>query len=110
MKDVQLNHSDCAVAKTLKVIGSKWTMLLLHNLFEGKSRFGELQRALDGISPKTLSQRLQELEQEGIITKTVYAEIPLHVEYNLTEKGKSLGGIFRSLEKWGKNSTDESAV
>ncbi len=97
-----LNH--CAVAKTLKVIGSKWTMLLLHNLFEGKNRFGELQRALPGISPKTLSQRLQELEQENIIDKHVFAEVPLHVEYSLTEKGKSLSGVFKSLEKWGMNS------
>lgn len=95
------DHNQCAVAKTLKVIGSKWTMLLLHNLFEGKKRFGELQRALPGISPKTLSQRLQELEQEGIIVKKVYAEVPLHVEYSLTEKGASLSGVFKSLEKWG---------
>lgn len=101
MKGCIENHSECAVAKTLKVIGSKWTMLLLHNLFEGKNRFGELQRALPGISPKTLSQRLQELETEGIITKHVFAEVPLHVEYQLTAKGKSLGGIFRSLAKWG---------
>lgn len=101
MEKVLEDHNQCAVAKTLKVIGSKWTMLLLHNLFEGKKRFGELQRALPGISPKTLSQRLQELEQEGIITKKVYAEIPLHVEYNLTEKGESLSGVFKSLEKWG---------
>ena len=97
-------HNNCAVTKTLKVIGSKWTMLLLHNLFDGKKRFGELQRSLPGISPKTLSQRLQELEQEGIITKKVFAEIPLHVEYTLTDKGKSLGGVFRSLANWGKKS------
>jgi DNA-binding HxlR family transcriptional regulator len=104
MEEFQDAHGQCAVAKTLKVIGSKWTMLLLHNLFDGKKRFGELQRALPGISPKTLSQRLQELEQEGIITKTVYAEIPLHVEYNLTAKGQSLSGVFKSLEKWGNSS------
>ncbi len=101
MKTCKETGSQCDVAKTLKVIGSKWTMLLLHNLFEGRKRFGELQRALPGISPKTLSQRLQELEKEGIITKTVFAEVPLHVEYNLTEKGESLGGIFKSLAKWG---------
>lgn len=94
-------HIDCAVSKTLKIIGSKWTMLLLHNIFDGKKRFGELQRSLPGISPKTLSQRLQELEKEGIIIKKVFAEVPLHVEYSLTEKGKSLSGIFRSLENWG---------
>ena len=94
-------HSNCAVSKTLKIVGSKWTMLLIHNIFEGKKRFGELQRALPGISPKTLAQRLKELERDGIITKKVFAEVPLHVEYSLTEKGKSLRGVFRSLEAWG---------
>lgn len=97
-----LSDPDCAVAKTLKIIGSKWTMMILHNLFEDKNRFGELQRSLGTISPKTLSQRLQELEKDGIITRKVFAEIPLHVEYSLTEKGKSLRKIFKGLADWGK--------
>jgi len=97
-------HNNCAVSKTLKIVGSKWTMLLIHNIFEGKKRFGELQRALPGISPKTLSQRLHDLERDGIISKKVFAEIPLHVEYSLTEKGKSLRGVVRSLENWGNKS------
>src|SRR5688572_5596468 len=102
MEDCKQKPNDCGVAKTLKVIGSKWTMMIIHNIFEGNNRFGSLQRALPGISPKTLSQRLQELEQEKIITKKVFAEVPLHVEYSLTEKGKSLGVIFDSLSQWGK--------
>ena len=93
---------DCAVAKTLKIIGSKWTMLILHNLFEGKKRFGELQRALGTISPKTLSQRLQELENDGIISRTVFTEIPLHVEYTLTPKGLTLKKVFKDLADWGE--------
>lgn len=97
-----LKDPECFVAKTLKVIGSKWTMMILHNLFEGKKRFGELQKSLGTISPKTLSQRLDELEETGIIKKKVFAEIPLHVEYNLTDKGKSLEKIFDDLESWGK--------
>jgi DNA-binding HxlR family transcriptional regulator len=101
MDGIQDIHSDCAVSKTLKIVGSKWTMLLLHNIFDGKKRFGELQRSLPGISPKTLSLRLRELERDGIIDKKVYVEIPLRVEYSLTEKGKSLRGVFRSLENWG---------
>jgi DNA-binding HxlR family transcriptional regulator len=101
MNEVNDIHGNCAVSKTLKIVGSKWTMLLIHNIFEGKKRFGELQRALPGISPKTLAQRLKELELNGIITKKVFAEVPLHVEYSLTEKGKSLRGVFRSLENWG---------
>jgi len=76
-------------------------MMLLHNIFEGNTRFGQLQRALEGISPKTLSLRLQELEKEGIISRKVYAEIPLHVEYSLTKKGKSLSDIFKAMERWG---------
>jgi len=101
MDMIQDNHYNCAVSKTLKIVGSKWTMLLLHNLFDGRKRFGELQKTLPGISPKTLSQRLQELERDGIISKKIFAEVPLHVEYSLTEKGKSLRGIIRSLENWG---------
>lgn len=75
--------------------------MILHNLFQGKKRFNELQRTLTGISPKTLSVRLQELEKDGIVTKKVFAEIPLHVEYNLTDKGKSLGKIFDIMSAWG---------
>jgi len=90
------------MSKTLKVIGSKWTMLLLHNLFEGNNRFGQLQRSMKGISPKTLSLRLQELEQEGIIRKKVFAEVPLHVEYSLTKKGQTLSEIFRAMDDWGE--------
>lgn len=97
------NHQQCGVAKTLKIIGSKWTMLILHNLFDGTKRFGELQRSLEGISPKTLSQRLQELEKEGIIKKKVFAEVPLHVEYSLTHKGHSLNDIFKTMAQWGED-------
>lgn len=104
MEDCKQKPNDCGVAKTLKVIGSKWTMMIVHNLLQGNNRFGSIQRALPGISPKTLSQRLQELEQEKIITKKVFAEVPLHVEYKLTEKGKSLSGIFDSLAQWGEKS------
>ena len=92
----------CYVAKTLKVIGSKWTMMILHNLFEGKNRFGVLQRELKTISPKTLSQRLDELEKTGILKKKIFSEVPLHVEYYLTPKGKSLQQVFKDLESWGK--------
>lgn len=95
-------NGNCAVAKTLKIIGSKWTMLILHNLFDGKKRFGQLQRSLVTISPKTLSQRLQELEKDGIITRKVFTEVPLHVEYNLTGKGLSLKKLFQDMADWGE--------
>jgi len=97
-----MNESDCGVTNTLKVIGSKWTVLILRDLIEGKKRFGELQRSLTGISPKTLSLRLRELEREKIIKKKIFAEIPLHVEYSLTEKGNSLNEIICAMRNWGE--------
>ncbi len=95
-------EDNCYVAKTLKIIGSKWTMMILHNMFEGKKRFGELQRTLGTISPKTLSQRLDELEKARIIKRKVFTEIPLHVEYTLTDKGLSLKKIFNDMADWGE--------
>lgn len=101
MKNEPTNHVPCAVEKTLKIFGSKWTMTLMHNMFDGKKRFGELQRSMPGISPKTLSERLQELEKAGILTKKVFAEVPLRVEYSLTEKGESFRTVIQSLKDWG---------
>lgn len=98
------NHKTCGVSKTLKIIGSKWSMFILHNLFDGTKRFGELQKALDGISPKTLSLRLKELEREGVLKKKAYTEIPLRVEYKLTPKGESLKEIFQKMRDWGEQS------
>lgn len=76
--------------------------MILHNLFDGTKRFGQLQQRLSGISPKTLSQRLSELEQDGIIKKKIFAEVPPHVEYSLTRKGLSLDEIFKNMAKWGE--------
>jgi DNA-binding HxlR family transcriptional regulator len=90
----------CGVTKTLKIIGSKWTMLIIYTLCSGTKRFGELERALAGISPKTLSLRLHELEKSGIIKKKIFAEVPLHVEYSLTKKGESLKEIFTQMNNW----------
>lgn len=101
MKTVRDAHGNCGVTKTLKIIGSKWTILLLHNLFDEKKRFGELEHSLTGISPKTLSFRLKELEKAGIVKKKVFAEVPLHVEYLLTQRGKSLSKVFDEMAKWG---------
>ncbi len=94
-------HDKTCVMKTLKIIGSKWTILLLRELFDGTKRFGQLQKALDGISPKTLSLRLKQLERDRILKKKVFAEIPLHVEYSLTPKGQSLSDIIEKIKDWG---------
>ncbi len=92
----------CGVSTTIKIIGRKWTILILHQLCSGTKRFGELQRSLPGISPKTLSERLKELEEDEIVRKKIFQEIPLHVEYSLTRKGQSLKDIINQMETWGE--------
>lgn len=102
----------CGVHTTLQVIGKKWTILILHALCEHKKRFGELERELSGISPRTLSLRLQELESCGVLTKHVFARVPPHVEYALTPKGRSLKKIIVMMKRWGDDhaeATPESA-
>ncbi|HDR7525923.1 TPA: helix-turn-helix transcriptional regulator [Bacillus paranthracis] len=91
----------CPIAKTLDVIRTKWTFLIIRDLLiEGTLRFSDLQKSMDGISPKTLSLRLKELESQGIITRKVYPEVPPRVEYTLTDKGKQLEGIFIELKRF----------
>ncbi|MFD1178369.1 winged helix-turn-helix transcriptional regulator [Paenibacillus puldeungensis] len=92
----------CPIAKTLEVIGTKWTFLIIRDLLiDGTLRFSDLLRSMDGISPKTLSLRLKELEEHGIVERTVYPEVPPRVEYTLTEKGHRLEGIFKELKRFG---------
>ncbi|PEA53200.1 MarR family transcriptional regulator [Bacillus pseudomycoides] len=92
----------CPIAKTLDVIGTKWTFLIIRDLLiEGTMRFSDLQKSMDGISPKTLSLRLKELEVQGIVERTVYPEVPPRVEYTLTEKGERLEHIFIELKRFG---------
>lgn len=83
------------LTKTTKIIGSKWTMLILSVLFDNTRRFGQLQKEIDGINPKTLSKRLKELEKEGFINKKIYAQVPPKVEYSITKKGQ----VFRKVIK-----------
>lgn len=92
----------CGVGKALKLIGSKWTLNIIHTLCERTKRFGEIQRELSTISPRTLSLRLQQLESDGIVSKKVFAEVPPHVEYSLTKKGASLKKIVALLDDWGQ--------
>ncbi|ODV53921.1 MULTISPECIES: winged helix-turn-helix transcriptional regulator [Lysinibacillus] len=94
----------CPIAKTLEVIGTKWTFLIIRDLLiEGTMRFSDLLKSMDGISPKTLSLRLKVLEDQGILERKVFPEVPPRVEYTLTEKGKSLEGIFIELKRFGLN-------
>ncbi|MHB8362271.1 MAG: winged helix-turn-helix transcriptional regulator [Patescibacteria group bacterium] len=86
----------------MKIIGKKWSILILRDLFDGKKRFSQILSSLDEISPRTLSLRLKEFEKNKIVTKKVYKEIPLHVEYSLTKKGESLHEIIKDLRYWGE--------
>lgn len=94
-------HQKCPIEKTMNVIGGKWTFIIIRELFYGPKRFGELQRSSKGISPRTLSIRLKQLEEDEIINRTIYSEIPPHVEYSLTAKGKTLRPIFEAMKEWG---------
>lgn len=98
------NHSTkfCPIDSSLKVIGNKWSLLLIRDLSGGTRRFGELQRSLTGISPRTLSLRLEELRQADIISRKVYDEMPPKVEYQLTRKGRDLLPVLKDLYDWGK--------
>jgi DNA-binding HxlR family transcriptional regulator len=93
----------CPAEKTLEIIGGRWKLMILHELCAGVSRFGELQRGLKGISEKVLAQHLRELEKDGIIQRTVYAEVPPKVEYSLTPSGKTLKPILDAMHEWGLN-------
>ncbi|MBE9914818.1 helix-turn-helix transcriptional regulator [Paenibacillus donghaensis] len=92
----------CPIAKTLDMIGTKWTFLIIRDLLiEGTLRFNELQKSMNGISPKTLSLRLKELEEHSVVVRTIYPEVPPRVEYSLTEKGRQLERIFIELKRFG---------
>ncbi|MBD2254187.1 winged helix-turn-helix transcriptional regulator [Nostoc parmelioides] len=91
----------CEVETTLKVIGGRWKVLIIRELMLGVKRFGELQRALPGITQKMLTQQLREMEDDGIIHRQVYAQIPPKVEYSLTPLGESLQPILYAMHEWG---------
>ena len=92
---------DCPVATTVGLIGSKWKLLILRNLLARPWRFNELKKDLEGISQKVLTDSLRSLEDDGIITRTVYPEVPPHVEYALSELGETMRPIIKSMEEFG---------
>lgn len=91
----------CPVCRTAEIVCGKWTLLLVRDLAEGCTRFSELERSLSGISPRTLSLRLRALEDEGIVERHTFAEVPPRVEYCLTEKGAALVPIIDSMREYG---------
>ena len=95
-------EAGCPVETTLRVIGGRWKVLVLHYLLDGTMRFGELTRALRGVSARTLTKQLRELEADGIISRKVYQQIPPMVEYSVTAKGKELKPVLLAMHAWGE--------
>ena len=93
----------CPVATTVQLIGSKWKLLIMRNLLARPWRFNELRKSLEGISQKVLTDSLRSMEEDGIITRTVYPEVPPRVEYALSALGESMRPIISAMEEWGKD-------
>ena len=96
------NLPDCPVATTVQIIGNKWKLLILRNLLVRPWRFNELQKDLDGISQKVLTDSLRSMVADGIVVRTAYAEVPPRVEYSLSELGESMRPILDSMQAWGE--------
>ena len=94
---------ECPVATTVQLIGSKWKLLILRNLLERPWRFNELKKSLAGISQKILTDSLRSMEEDGIITRTVYPEVPPRVEYALSDLGETMRPILHAMQAWGDN-------
>ena len=103
MKDTKVKELPiCPVEKTLSLMGDKWKTLIVRDLLGGTKRFGELQKSLNGISQKVLTQNLRIMEEDGLVTRKIYAEVPPKVEYTLTDVGKSLKIVIDAMWKWGE--------
>jgi len=96
------SNETCPVCHTAEIISGKWTLLIIRDLADGRSRFCELERSLDGISPRTLSLRLRALEAEGIVERRTYPEVPPRVEYRLTSKGEALVPVIEQMRSFGR--------
>lgn len=100
----------CPVCRTADIVCAKWTLLIVRDLAEGRSRFCELERSLTGISPRTLSLRLRELEHEGVVERQTFPEVPPRVEYALTEKGRALLPLIDDMRSFGEQWLDEACA
>ena len=92
----------CPVETTLSLIGDKWKVLILRDLMPGTKRFGELKKSIGSVSQKVLTAQLRDMEANGLVNRTVYAEVPPRVEYSLTELGRSLNPVLDALRNWGE--------
>ena len=94
--------SECPVTYTMSMIGGKWKPIILYLISKGANRFGVLQRGIDGISKQMLTKQLREMEEDGILIRKIFAEIPPRVEYSISEKGRSLFPIIEAMRSWGE--------
>lgn len=92
----------CPVETTLMLIGDKWKVLILRDLVPGTKRFGKLKKSIGSVSQKVLTAQLRDMEESGLIDRTVYAEVPPRVEYSLTDLGRSLKPILDAMRNWGE--------
>lgn len=98
----------CPVETTLMLIGNKWKVLILRDLIDGTKRFGELKKSIGGVTQKVLTAQLRAMEDDGLITRRVYAEVPPRVEYSLTDLGMTLRPILNSMQSWGERYKSKS--
>ena len=96
-----LKRSQCPVTNTLEIVGDKWTMVIIRDLFFGKKTYGDFQDSLERIPTNILSDRLKRLESSGIVERTPYQDKPVRYEYSLTDKGKDLRKVLKALKEWG---------
>ena len=101
---------ECPVEVTLTMISDKWKVLILRDLMNGTKRFGELKKSVGNISQKVLTTNLRSMEENGLLTRTVYAEVPPRVEYTLTELGYSLKIVTNAMIKWGTEYKEKNSV
>ena len=99
----------CPVETTLTLISSKWKVLIVRDLLAGTKRFGELQRSVGNVSQKVLTAQLREMEEDGLVDRKVYPEVPPRVEYSLTELGRSLEPVLSALWNWGETYQSKNA-
>ncbi|HEY4161201.1 MAG TPA: helix-turn-helix domain-containing protein [Candidatus Saccharimonadales bacterium] len=109
LSPAKLEPKSGCIASAMEIIGSKWTALILRDLSAGSKRFSELEKSVGNINPRTLSQRLDDLEQHAIVIKKSYAEVPPRTEYTLTKKGEDLLPVLRAMSAWGNKYYDEGA-
>ena len=94
-------NQTCPIARTLDIIGDRWTLLVIRDLFMGKTRFSQFLDSSPGLPPKLLSERLKRLEEQRLVRRVVYSQRPLRAEYRLTERGRSLGPVLDAVVSWG---------